>query len=155
MPDDNQDHQSHHADFLARLTADMKTAMKSGDKGRLQVIRMLVSEARAADLQKPPTTPPKAVEAYHKKLVKSRDDYADDPERLAALDAELKVVEDYVPKKTSSAETGVLVDDFLARHPEFAGSDVGKATGLFMREHGGNADAKAANARIREVLFSR
>ena len=144
-------------DVLTRLTADMKAAMKGGDKSRLQVIRMLVSEARSADLQKPPSTPQKMVSAYHKRLVKGREEYekAGDADKLAELDAELAVVEGYVPQQASAAETDVLVDDFLAQHPEMGPRDVGKATGLFMREHGGNADAKSANARIREVLQSR
>jgi uncharacterized protein YqeY len=33
--------------------------------------------------------------------------------------------------------------------------DIGKATGLFMKQHGGNVDAKAANTRIRQILQGR
>ncbi len=142
---------------LTRLTADMKTAMKAGEKDRLQVIRMLLTEARSADMQNPPSTPQAMVEAYEKRLVKGRAEFekVGNADELAKLDAELKVVAEYTPKKASAAETLVLVDDFLAQHPELAGGDVGKATGLFMKQHGKNADAKAANRRIREVLQSR
>ena len=150
MPDDN-------SDIVTRLTADMKAAMKSGDKGRLGVIRMLLADAKGADLQKPPVTPQQAVESYHKKAQKDREQYAKlgDADRTAALDAELAVVQDYVPKKADAAATVTMVDAFLGEHPEFGQGDVGKATGLFMKQSGGNADAKAANQRIREVLQSR
>ena len=142
-------------DIVTRLQTDMKAAMKAGEKQRLGVIRMVLSDARAAadegkDAQK-------AVESYHKRLVKSREEYdkLGEAEQVKQLDAEIAIVDDYVPKKASAEETHVLVDDFLAQHPEFGPSDVGKATGLFMKEHGGNVDPKAANGRLREVLTSR
>ena len=34
------------ADYLDRLTADMKAAMKAGDKSRLEVLRMVISEIK-------------------------------------------------------------------------------------------------------------
>jgi len=131
--------------------------MKSADKERLGVIRMLLSDARAADMQTPPTTPEKMVQAYHKRLTKSREEYEKlgNAEELAKLDRELAVVADYVPKQADAGETAARVDAFLAEHPEFGQRDVGKATGLFMKSAGGNVDAKAANARIREVLATR
>lgn len=151
MPDDRTD------ELVTRLQQDMKAAMKAGDKTRLGVVRMLLSDARAADLQKPPITPQQAVEQYHKRLVKSREEYEKlgDAAQVGALDSEIKIVEDYVPKKASAEETNVLVDDFLANHPEFGPGDVGKATGLFMKQTAGTADARAANARIKDVLTQR
>lgn len=144
-------------DVVSKLQQDMKQAMKAGDKTRLGVVRMLLTDARAADLQKPPITPQQAVEQYHKRLVKSREEYdkIGDAGQVEALDREIRIVEDYVPKKASAEETNVLVDDFLATHPEFGPGDVGKATGLFMRQAADTVDARAANARIREVLSSR
>ena len=140
-----------------RLTTDMKAAMKSGDKPRLSVIRMLLAEARNADLQKPPTTPEKMVAAHHKRLVKAREEYAKlgKAEEVSNLDTEIAVVEEYVPKAAGGEETAGLVDAFLAEHAEFGVGDVGRATGMFMKQHAGAADAASANARIREVLSSR
>ena len=34
------------ATYLAKITADMKAAMKSGDKPRLEVLRMLISDLK-------------------------------------------------------------------------------------------------------------
>ena len=55
-------------DLLAKLQEDMKTALKAGQKDRLQVIRMLISDVKVVDMAAKPTTPLQAVEAYHKKL---------------------------------------------------------------------------------------
>ena len=56
-------------DVISRLQEDMKAAMKAGQKDRLSVIRMLLSDAKVADLKK--ITPEEAVAAYGKKLAKS------------------------------------------------------------------------------------
>ena len=146
--------------LIDRLTADMKTAMKSGDKPRLGTIRMLLSEARAADLQRPPSTPEKMVALHHKKLVKAREEYEKlaKPDEVAGLDAEIAVAEAYLPRQVPAAETLSLVDAFLAEHADFGKGDVGRATGMFMKQHGasgGAVDAGAANSRIREVLSAR
>jgi uncharacterized protein YqeY len=41
-------------DLLAQLQNDMKTAMKSGDKARLSVIRMLISDVKIIDMAPKP-----------------------------------------------------------------------------------------------------
>jgi len=43
-------------ELLQRLQEDMKTAMKSGEKARLSVIRMLLSDVKNIDLAPKPTT---------------------------------------------------------------------------------------------------
>ena len=45
-----------------RLTEDMKAAMRSGDKDRLGVIRMLLNDVKNIDLAAKPTTAEQAVE---------------------------------------------------------------------------------------------
>ena len=150
MADDTQ------TDMITRLQTDMKAAMKGGDKARLGVIRMLLADARSA-VDEGKGTADKAVEQYHKRLVKSRDEYdkLGEADRVKDIDAEIAIVDNYVPKKASAEETHVLVDDFLAGHPEMGPGDVGKATGLFMKQHGANVDPRAANTRLKEVLSAR
>jgi uncharacterized protein YqeY len=154
MPDDPNNADTN---LIPRLQTDMKLALKAGEKEKLGVIRMLLADARAADLQKPPSTPQKMVAAYHKRLGKSREEYQklNDASQVQQLDAEMKIVETYLPKQADAAETNAKVDAFLAEHAEFGPRDIGKATGLFMKSNGGSVDAKAANARIRDVLASR
>ena len=53
-------------DLQSRLTEDMKSAMKSGQKDRLQVIRMLLSDVKNIDLMPNKPTAEQAVEAYGK-----------------------------------------------------------------------------------------
>src|SRR5215208_5376522 len=100
--------------LLNRLQEDMKTALKAGDKDRLGVIRMLLSDVKIIDLAPKPTTAEDAVAAYAKKLRKSQEEYQKIG-KIAEVDKlkyELTVVEGYLPRKASPEETERLVDAF-------------------------------------------
>jgi uncharacterized protein YqeY len=139
-----------------RLTDDMKSALKAGDKDRLQVIRMLLSDVKNVDLASKPTTPEQAVEAYAKKLRKSVEEYErlGKAEEVAKLKAEIAVVETYLPKKASAQETEKLVDEFLSKNA-FTEKQVGQAMGAFMKQHGANVDPGTVNALVRKKLAGR
>ena len=62
-------------ELLTRLQEDMKTALKAGEKDRLGVIRMLLSDVKNIDLMPTKPTAEQAVEAYAKKLRKSQEEY--------------------------------------------------------------------------------
>src|SRR6186713_3053277 len=85
--------------LLNRLQEDMKAALKQGDKERLSVIRMLLSDVKNIDLAPKPTTAEDAVAAYAKKLRKSQEEYQriGKTAEVAKLKYELGVVEGYLP----------------------------------------------------------
>lgn len=143
-------------ELLNRLTEDMKTAMKSGQKDRLGVIRMLLSDVKNIDLMPNKPTAEQAVEAYGKKLRKSIEEYEKigRPDEVAKLKTELAVVEEYLPKKASPADTEKLVDAFLAQH-SFTEKQAGQAMGAFMKAHGGEVDKAKANELLRQKLAGR
>src|SRR5947207_2353406 len=99
-------------DLLSRLTEDMKTALKSGQKDRLQVIRMLLSDVKNIDLMPTKPTAEQAVEAYTKRLRKSLEEYQKlgKADEVKNLQFEIGVAEEYLPKKASAEETERLVD---------------------------------------------
>lgn len=138
---------------LAKLQEDMKAAMKSGQKERLQVIRMLISDVKNIDLAPKKVTEEEAVAAYAKKLRKGAEEYEKlgKPAEVAQLKAELAIVEEYLPKKASAEETEALVEAFLGQHA-FAEKDMGRATGMFMKAHGTQVDPALANAAIKRRL---
>jgi uncharacterized protein YqeY len=138
---------------LAKLQEDMKAAMKSGQKERLQVIRMLISDVKNIDLAPKKVTEEEAVAAYAKKLRKGAEEYEKlgKPAEVAQLKAELAIVEEYLPKKASAEETEALVEAFLGQHA-FTEKDMGRATGMFMKAHGTQVDPGLANAAIERRL---
>jgi len=140
-------------EMLTRLQEDMKVAMKAGDKQRLSVIRMLLSDVKNIDLAPKPTTAEEAVASYAKKLKKSQEEYQKlgKNEEVEKLKYELGVVESYLPKKASTEDTAKLVDEFLSKQA-YTEKQVGQAMGAFMKAHGGQVDPGVANQLIRQKL---
>jgi uncharacterized protein YqeY len=140
-------------DLHAKLTQDMKTAMKSGQKERLSVIRMLLSDVKNIDLMPNKPTAEQVVAAYAKKLTKGVEEYEKlgKPDEVAKLKSEIAIVEEYLPKKASSGDTEKLVDEFLAKNT-FTEKDFGRAMGAFMKAHGGQVDAGSANQILKKKL---
>lgn len=136
-----------------KLQEDMKTALKAGQKERLGVIRMLLSDVKNVDLAAKATTEEEAVAAYARKLRKSLEEYDKLGKKAEAdqLRFEIGVAEEYLPKKASSQETEALVDAFLAQHA-FGEKQFGQAMGAFMKAHGSQVDAAQANALLRQKL---
>lgn len=140
-------------DLLTRLQDEMKSAMKSGQKDRLTVLRMLISDVKNADLMPGKPSAEQVVAAYGKKLRKSIEEYEKlgKPEEVAKLKAEAAVVDEFLPKKTSPEETERLVAEFLGRHA-FTEKQLGQAMGQFMKEHGAGVDAGVANSILKRRL---
>ena len=140
-------------DLQTRLTEDMKTALKSGQKDRLQVIRMLLSDVKNIDLMPNKPTAEQVVEAYGKKLRKSVEEYEKlgKPNEVAKLKEEIAVVDEYLPKKLSAEATAALVDQFLAANT-FSAKDMGKAMGAFLKQHGNQVEGATVNKLLRERL---
>lgn len=140
-------------ELLARLQEDMKQAMKAGQKDRLSVIRMLVSDVKNIDLMPNKPTAEQAVEAYAKKLRKSAEEYQKlgKTDELDKLKFEISVVEEYLPKKLDEQQTAQLIDAYL-QGKSFTEKQFGQAMGGFMREHGGNVDAGVVSRLLKARL---
>lgn len=143
-------------DLLSKLQEDMKTALKSGQKERLGVIRMLLSDVKNIDLAPRPTTAEEAVAAYGKRLRKSQEEFQklNKPEEVKKLAFEISVVDEYLPKKASVEETEKLVADFLSKHA-FTEKQAGQAMGAFMKAHGSAVDAAVVNPLLRKALVGK
>ena len=140
-------------DLLTRLTEAMKLALKAGQKDRLSVIRMVLSDVKNIDLMPNKPTAEQVVEAYAKKLRKAVEEY----EKLGKLDevnklkSEIAVVEEFLPTKASAGDTEKLVDEFLAKN-SFTEKDFGRAMGAFMKAHGAGIDPGQANQLLKKKL---
>lgn len=140
-------------ELLAKLQEDMKTALKAGQKDRLMVIRMLISDVKNIDLMPGKPTAQQAVEAYVKKLRKSLEEYQklNQTEQVDKLKFEIGVVDEYLPQKASEEDTAKLVDAFIASNA-FTEKQSGQAIGMFMKANGANVDAAIASKLIRAKL---
>lgn len=140
-------------ELLTRLQDEMKAAMKAGQKDRLTVIRMLISDVKNADLMPAKPSAEQVVSAYGKKLRKGVEEYErlGKPDEVAKLRAEIAIVDEFLPKKASPEESERLVDAFLARH-SFTEKQLGQAMGMLMKEHGATLDAAVVNPLLKRIL---
>ena len=139
--------------LLAKLQDDMKTAMKAGEKDRLTVIRMLISEVKNIDLQPGKPTEEQAVSAYARKLRKALEEFEKHgkPDEVAKLRSEIAIVDAYLPRKASPQDTERLVDEFLAANA-FTEKQLGQAMGAFMKQHGADVEPGLVNPLLRKKL---
>lgn len=137
-----------------RIQEDIKTAMKSKDAPRLSVLRMVMAEIKNRQAQVnlreelPEDEVLKVVSAYQKKLTKSLEDYPDGDARNALLQ-EIKVVEEYLPKKASEAETRAAVEKVLASTTD---RNMGVIMKLVMAELQGAGDGRLISQLIKEKI---
>lgn len=144
--------------YLPRLTGDMKTAMKAGDKPRLEVLRMLISDLKKKAIDAQVDDLPDDEElAVLQKAVKTRADTvaqaqaAGRAEVAAKEQFEIEVIQGYLPQQMSPAE----VEDKVKALAAEIGYQGGKDTGRFMKEwmarHKGVADGKLVQQALKSL----
>lgn len=146
------------ANYLQRLTADMKVAMKAGDKPRLEVIRMLVSELkkRAIDAQVD-DLPDDEEAAVLQKAIKTRTDTvaqataAGRGEVAAKEQAEIEVIKSYLPQQMSAEEVGAKVREVAASIGYQGGKDTGRFMKEWMAKYKGLADGKLVQEALKTL----
>jgi uncharacterized protein YqeY len=142
----------------AQIQQDMKTAMKSGDKDRLKVIRLILAAVKQIEIDKRIELDDAAVLVVLNKMVKQRHDSVTqftDGGRIDLADietAEIAVLEDYLPEQLSAADLEALIDQVIAETGADSMRDMGKVMGLIKEKAEGRADIGAASAKVKARL---
>lgn len=144
-----------------KLVADMKAALKSGDKSRLATVRTVRAAVQKAmiDGGTRDEAPDDAfVESILSKQAKMRreaiDQYtkADRPD-LATVEAdELAIIESYLPEQLDDESIRSEVQAIVDKTGATSSADFGKVMGLAMKSLKGRADGKRVQVAVRELL---
>jgi uncharacterized protein YqeY len=141
-----------------RITEDMKTAMRSGEKERLGVIRMLQAAIKQREVDERITLDDAQVLAVLEKMLKQRRESIAQYESggradLAAKEAaEIAVLQVYMPAQLSEAELDALIAAAIAQTGATSIKDMGKVMGIVKSQAAGRADMGAVGARIKARL---
>jgi uncharacterized protein len=146
------------ASYLERITADMKAAMKAGDKPRLEVLRMLISELkkRAID-QKVDNLPDDEEASILQKAIKTRADsvaqaLAAGRQEIAQKEqAEIGVITTYLPQQMSAEEVTAKVREVAAAIGYSGGKDTGRFMKEWMAQYKGLADGKLVQEALKSL----
>lgn len=141
-----------------QLTEDMKAAMRSGDKHKLGVIRLMLAAVKQREVDERVELDETQVLAVLEKMLKQRKDsisqyVAASREDLAEVErAEITVIEAYLPSKLSEGELDALIEAAIAETGASSARDMGKVVGVVKAKAAGRADMGVASARIKARL---
>ena len=144
--------------LLSQLKDEMKNAMRAKDKLRLGVIRMAISAIKQAEIDHKTEATDDNVTAVLTKMVKQRKDSISqfkDAGRTDLVDveeAELVIINNYMPAQLSEEEVSVAVDKAIADSGASSMQDMGKLMGLLKSQLDGKADMGAVSGLIRSKL---
>ncbi|MCG8369180.1 MAG: GatB/YqeY domain-containing protein [Proteobacteria bacterium] len=144
-----------------RITEDMKSAMKAGEKDRLKVVRLILAAVKQVEVDKRVELDDAGVLSVLDKMVKQRRDSVEQFEKggrddLAAIEkAEIGVLQTYLPEPLSAAEIAALIDEAIAASGAESMRDMGKVMGLVKAKAAGRVDMGAVSAAVRERLGKR
>ena len=142
----------------ARISDDMKSAMKAGDKDRLKVVRLILAAIKQVEVDKRIELDDAAVLGVLEKMVKQRRDSVEqfvkgNRQDLADIElAEIQVLEEYLPEQLSEAELDALVDEAISSTGAESIRDMGKVMGAIKSQAAGRADMGAVGAKVKAKL---
>ncbi len=138
---------------LEQVQADVRTAMKAGDRERAAALRMVVDSLQqdaklgngdeVAVLQRERKKRLEAAEAYGE---------AGRAEQAEAERFEAELIEGYLPQQLSDEELGELVNAAVAETGASEQRQMGQVMSALMPKVGGRADGKRVSAAVRERL---
>ena len=145
-------------ELKTRLGEDLKAALRSGDKLRTSVIRLLTALIKNREVEKRgPLTDAEVLQAIMTSC-KQRQEAMDQFRQGGRQDlvdkeaAELSILQSYMPKPLTSEELQVLVLEAIREVQATSPKEMGKVMALLMPRVTGRADGKAVNTLVREAL---
>ncbi|MHB1188109.1 GatB/YqeY domain-containing protein [Thiobacillus sp.] len=142
----------------ARITDDMKAAMRARETARLGTIRLLLAAIKQKEVDERIELDDAAVSSIVEKLIKQRKDSisqfqaAGRDDLVAAEQAELVVLQAYLPEQLSAAEVEAAVNAAIAESGASSAKDMGKVMGLLKPRLAGRADMGQVSALIKARL---
>lgn len=141
-----------------RLTDDMKTAMKAGDKDTLGVIRLVNAAIKQKEVDERIQLDDAQVIAVLDKMVKQRRDSVEQYAKAAREDladierAEIAVIERYLPAKLGEAEIQAAIEAAITATGASGPADMGKLMGALKPKLAGQADMGQVSALVKRRL---
>jgi uncharacterized protein YqeY len=141
-----------------RIKDDMKAAMKGGEKAKLGVIRLILAAIKQVEVDERITLDNARVLQVLDKMVKQRRESIRQYTDAGRLDlsvieeAELVVIQDYLPQALSEAEIDTMIQAAIAESGAESIKDMGKVMNLLKANMQGRADMAVVGGKIKSAL---
>jgi uncharacterized protein len=143
-----------------RIKDDMKASMKGGDKSRLGVIRLILAAIKQVEVDERITLDDGRTLQVLDKMLKQRREsirqFADAgrDDLVAIEEAEVLVIQDFMPLALTEAEIDGMVNAAVAESGAESVKDMGKVMALLKEKMQGRADMSVVSAKIKAALSS-
>jgi uncharacterized protein YqeY len=141
-----------------RITEDMKSAMRSGEKDRLATIRLILAAIKQREVDERITLDDAQVLAVLEKMIKQRREAITQFEAGGRADlvaketAEIAVLQAYLPAQLGEAELEGIIAEAITSTGAASVKDMGKVMAAVKAKAAGRADMGAVSARIKAKL---
>ena len=141
-----------------RIEADVKTAMKAGDKERLSTLRMLLTEIKNERIRRGSDVDDAGFVSLVRKAIKQREDSvsqyrAGHREELAAKEeAEAKMLAEYLPAQVDEGQIRAAIEALVAERGLSGPASIGPIMKEMLARFGSYADGATINRLAREAL---
>ncbi len=141
-----------------KITEDMKSAMRAGEKERLATIRMILAAIKQREVDERIQLDDSQVLAAVEKMIKQRKEAIAQFESggradlVAKESAEIAILQGYLPAQLSEAEIGSLIAAAIASTGASSIKDMGKVMGVVKAQAQGRADMGKVSALIKQKL---
>ena len=142
----------------ARITDDMKAAMKAREAQRLSAIRLLLAAIKQREVDERKDLSDAEIAAVIEKMIKQRRDSisqfqaANRQDLVAGETFELNLLSGYLPQQLTDAEIAAEVSAALAQTGAKGVADMGKVMGVLKGKLAGRADIAKVSAQVKAKL---
>ena len=142
----------------AQLNESMKDAMKTGDEVRKRTVRMVLAAVKQVEVDKRAELDDMAVMALIQKEIKNRREALEEAKKanradlIEANEAEIKVLEAFLPKAMPAEELRALIQAAITETGASSPADMGKVMKVAMAKVAGRAPNDMVSATVRELL---
>jgi uncharacterized protein YqeY len=136
----------------------MKAAMRSGEKERLGIIRMITAAIKQREVDERITLDDVQVVNVLEKMIKQRKESlvqfqaGNRPDLVEKESGEINLLQSYMPSQLSEVEIDGLIGDAIAASGAASIKDMGKVMGIIKGKAQGRADMAAVGAKIKAKL---
>ena len=141
-----------------RIKEDMKASMKGGNKARLGVIRLILAAIKQVEVDERIELDNERVIQVLDKMLKQRREsikqFADAGRHdlVAIEEAEIPVIQDFLPQALTETEIDLMVKDAVAESGAESDKDMGKVMALLKAKMQGRADMSVVSVKIKAAL---
>ena len=144
--------------LIEELEADVKDAMRAGDAARRDALRLIIASLKSAekDLLRPLSEEEElqVLQRERKKRIEAAEAFRGGgrEEQAAKEEAELAVLEEFMPEPLTEEELERILDDAIAENGATSMRDMGRVMKDVMPQIAGRADGAAVSQMLREKL---